>query len=241
MTQSDSFSGTTKRALLAIAPIFPVYLILGALLGLLMNQAGVTSLQAWLNSLLVYAGAAQFTMTDMLKSGATFPAIILLTFILNLRHALMSASMSPWLMNIRPSLAYFSVFFVTDEAWAVSIREIRAGRGNIFFFLTATLILYITWSSATVLGWHFGQLLPKTELFTISINFLSILFFITILGLLYESNWQLLPWAISAVISVLLYEFVTQKWHILIAGVTAGVVGVYLLPTKTTATETNDG
>lgn len=221
-----------RSALLAIAPIFPVYLILGALLGLFMNQAGISSWQAWINSLMVYAGAAQFAMTDMLKSGATFPAIILLTFAINFRHSLMVAAMSPWLMNIRTPLAYFSVFFVTDEAWAVSIREIKANRSNIFFFLTATLTLYLTWTSATVLGWHFGELLPDSPTFNKAVNFLSLAFFIAILGLLYEQASQLLPWLIAAVLSILLYEMLTQTWHILIAGVAAAVIGVYL-PQKT--------
>lgn len=223
-----------RSALIAIAPIFPVYLILGALLGLFMNQVGISSWQAWGNSLAVYAGAAQFAMTDMLKSGATFPAIILLTFAVNFRHSLMVASMSPWLMNIRPPLAYFSVFFVTDESWAVSIREIRAQRGNIFFFLTATLTLYTTWTSATVLGWHFGELLPDSPLFNAGVNFLSLAFFIAILGLLYDHVSQLLPWAIAAALSVVLYQTTTQTWHILIAGVAAAIIGVYLRPKQAT-------
>lgn len=227
MTHNEPFVIIFRRALVAVAPIFPVFVVLGALLGLFMNQAGISSWQSWLNSVLVYAGASQFAMVDMLKSGATFPAIILLTFILNFRHSLMVASMSPWLMNIRPPLAYFSVFFVTDESWALSIREIRANRSNLLFFLTATLTLYVTWTSATVLGWHFGQHLPKSELFTMSINFLSLAFFVAILGLLFDNKAQLLPWALAAVLSVLLYEFVTQTWHILIAGVIAGLIGVF--------------
>lgn len=228
MTVIEPFPAMFRRVLLVIAPIVPVFIVLGALLGLFMNQAGISSWQSWLNSLLVYAGASQFAMVDMLKSGATFPAIILLTFIINFRHSLMVASMSPWLMNIRPPLAYFSVFFVTDESWAVSIREIRNKRGNIFFFLSATLILYFTWSTSTLIGWHFGQFLPKSELFTMSINFLSLAFFLAILGLLFDNKSQLLPWAIAAVLSVLLYEFITQTWHILIAGIIAGLIGVLL-------------
>lgn len=238
MTQTETLPIIIRRALLAIAPIFPVFLVLGGLLGLFMNQAGISSWQSWLNSLLVYAGASQFAMVDMLKSGATFPAIILLTFIVNFRHSLMVASMSPWLMHIRSPLAYFSVFFVTDESWAVSIREIRSGRGNIFFFLTATLTLYVTWTSATLLGWHFGQLLPQSELFTLSINFLSMAFFVAILGLLYDNTAQILPWVIAALLSVLLYQFVTQTWHILIAGIAAAVIGVAL--DKTGAKENKD-
>lgn len=216
-----------RSALVAISPILPVYLVLGSLLGLFMNQANITSWQAWFNSLFVYAGASQFAMVDMLKSGATFPVIILLTFAVNFRHSLMVASMSPWLMNIRSPLAYFSVFFVTDESWAVSIREIRANSGNIFFFLTATLTLYFTWSSATLLGWHFGELLPQSALFNLSINFLSLVFFVAILGLLYEGHYQILPWLIAAILSVLLYHTVTQTWHILIAGIVAALIGVF--------------
>ncbi len=217
-----------RHAFIAIAPILPVFVVLGALLGLLMNQAGLSSWQSWFNSIAVYAGASQFAMVDLLNAGVTFPTIILLTFVLNLRHALMGASLSPWLMNVKPPLAYFSVFFITDESWAVSIREIRAGRGNIFFLLVAGMTLYLTWTTSTALGWHFGQLLPQTPLFTRAVNFLSLLFFISILGLLYENKAQWLPWALAAVLSVLLHQFVTDKWHIIIAGVAGALAGVFL-------------
>ncbi len=223
-----NLKNTARSALIAIAPIIPVFIILGALLGLFMNQAGISSWQAWANSLSVYAGASQFAMTDMLKSGASFPAIILLTFAVNFRHSLMVASMSPWLMNLRSPLPYFCVFFVTDESWAVSIREIKAGRSNILFFLIAAFTLYITWSSATVLGWHFGELLPDYPLFNMGVNFLSLGFFIAILGLLYDESSQLLPWGISAVLSIVLHQLVTQTWHILIAGIVAAAIGVFV-------------
>lgn len=238
--QDDSDSGgkrlMLRRALVAVAPIVPVYLALGGLLGLFMNQAGISSWNSWLNSVLVFAGASQFAMMDMLQSGATAPIIILLTFIINLRHSLMVAAIAPWLQNLRPSLAYFSVFFLTDEAWAVSIREMRTGRSNIVFFLAAALSLYVCWTSATLLGWHFGELLPASELFSTSVRFISLAFFVAILGLLYDAgSGQLLPWLLAAVLSVLLYHFVTQTWHILLAGVLAAAAGVLLRKGEDTA------
>ncbi|MPV85407.1 AzlC family ABC transporter permease [Ostreibacterium oceani] len=234
---------TIRAGLFAVAPILPVFLVLGGLLGLFMNQAGISDWQAWLNSLLVYAGASQFSMVELLNSGATYPIILMVTFVINLRHALMVASMAPWFAPIHPRLALFGVFFVTDESWAVSIREIRQQRGSILFFFAATLPAYVTWSSATYLGWHFGELLPSTPLFIQTINFISMAFFVAILALLYEGKSNILPWLISAVLSIVLYRYVSQSWHMVVAGVAAAIIAIYLpnQSVKQSANQSNTG
>ena len=56
-------------------------------------------------SLIVYAGSSQFIAAAMLGSGAGFLPVVLTTFSVNLRHVLMSSSLSLYLRNL-PGTGY---------------------------------------------------------------------------------------------------------------------------------------
>ena len=51
-------------------------------------------------STIVFAGAAQFAAVGYLASGLAWPAILLLTALLNARHLLYSAALRPWLRDV---------------------------------------------------------------------------------------------------------------------------------------------
>ena len=85
------------RGLKTAFPIALGYLPLGMAFGILAAQQGLTALDVFFLSFLVYAGSAQFIASAMISSGAASAAIILTTFLVNLRHLLMSASLAPYL------------------------------------------------------------------------------------------------------------------------------------------------
>ena len=74
-------------SLLALtAPVAMGYIPLGTVFGFLFVQAGGHWALAWLSSLLIYAGAAQYMMIPMLAAGMPLAAIALATLVVNLRH-----------------------------------------------------------------------------------------------------------------------------------------------------------
>ena len=44
----------------------------------------------------MFAGAAQFAGVSLVAAGTPWPAIVLLTGLLNVRHLLYSAALAPW-------------------------------------------------------------------------------------------------------------------------------------------------
>lgn len=64
----------------------------GISIGLLATQAGISKIEGTAMSLLVMAGSSQLMAIGMVASGASLFTIILGTFFINLRHAVMSAS-----------------------------------------------------------------------------------------------------------------------------------------------------
>ncbi len=81
-----------KEGLTAGWPICLGYLPIGIALGVLAQKAGLSPLAVGLMSMFVFAGSSQFIAVSMLAGGATFVAIIVTTFMVNLRHLLMSSS-----------------------------------------------------------------------------------------------------------------------------------------------------
>jgi len=60
----------------------------------LAQKAGLSPLEIGLMSVFVFAGSAQFIAVSMISAGSAPLAIIMTTFVVNLRHLLMSSSLS---------------------------------------------------------------------------------------------------------------------------------------------------
>ena len=108
-------------------PICLGYFPIGLALGVLAQKAGLPWWAVAMMSVLVFAGSAQFICVAMLAAKATVPAIILTTFVVNLRHVLMSSALAVHLQGVsRRFLALYS-YGVTDESFAVNMTRFRAG------------------------------------------------------------------------------------------------------------------
>ena len=75
-------------------PIAIGYLPIAITFGLLAKSAGLPNVISALMSFAVYAGASQFIAVQLFSLGTLPWEIILTTFIINLRHLLMSAAIS---------------------------------------------------------------------------------------------------------------------------------------------------
>jgi 4-azaleucine resistance transporter AzlC len=74
-------------------PIILGYVPVGFAYGVLAQKSGLSGINTLLMSLLVYAGSAQLIAVGLFAAGAAPLAIVATTFVVNLRHLLMSA---PW-------------------------------------------------------------------------------------------------------------------------------------------------
>ncbi len=103
-------------------------LVIGAIpfaiiFGALSVASGVSPLGTALMSMLVFAGASQFIATGLIKSGATAPIIIFTTFIVNLRHALYSATLAPHMKKLPQRWLVPLGFSLTDETFVVVVSR----------------------------------------------------------------------------------------------------------------------
>jgi len=134
----------------------------GVVFGLTARGAGFSLVEAIAFSTVVFAGASQFAAAGMVAAGFGWPAIVLLTGLVNARHALYSAALAPWLRE-RPRRERAAMAHVlTDEAFALSLVHFRRlgfpdRRG---YWLAAIGGVFIPWNLATLLGFVGGQVIP---------------------------------------------------------------------------------
>jgi len=163
----------------AVAPLLLGTAPFGVIYGVLAIQSGLPVLLAQAMSLIVFAGSAQFIAAPLIGAGASGLVIVLTTFIVNLRHALYSASLAPHLRELPSAWKWLLSYLLVDEAYAVAIRhyqEHSATPNRHWYFLGAGLALWVTWQLTTGIGIFLGAEVPAEWGldFTLALTFIAI-------------------------------------------------------------------
>ena len=141
----------------------------GMIYGVLALDAGLSPLQTQAMSFIVFAGSAQFIMTQLFALNTPALVIVVTAFLVNLRHGLYSASVAPYVNHLTSRWRQVLSYFLTDEAYAVTIIHYRQKeerpeqrRFKHWFFLGSGLALWTTWQISTAVGILAGALIPET-------------------------------------------------------------------------------
>ncbi len=148
-----------KKALKAGVPIFIGYFPAAIAFGILAKGCGITLLECFLFSAVVFAGASQFIALNLLVSGVGALGIILATLLVNFRHFLMSAYLSRRMGAIAKKYQFLMAFGVTDEVF--SVLSFTPGHLSKTFVFTLQLSAYSGWVSGTIAGYVLGGFLPQ--------------------------------------------------------------------------------
>jgi 4-azaleucine resistance transporter AzlC len=125
-----------KGGMRAVWPICIGYIPLGLAFGILAQKAGFDVLEIALMSVVVFAGSSQFIAVAMLAVGAAPLSIVLTTFMVNLRHVLMSSALAVYLHSVSRRFLSLFAYGVTDESFAVNMVKFREGSWHPYQALT---------------------------------------------------------------------------------------------------------
>lgn len=134
----------------------------GLIFGALAISAGVSPPAAQAFSLVIFAGSAQFIAANMVAGGALPGVIVFTILIVNLRHALYSASLAPYLHRLPLRWKLALSWLLTDEAFAVASMRYRRGelRQAHWYMLGTGMALWASWQISTAVGIVVGARLP---------------------------------------------------------------------------------
>ena len=167
---TEFFSGVRDELpiLLGVVPF-------GLIFGALAVHTGLSQAAAQATSFIIFAGSAQFIAVQLLGASASVSVILMVVFVVNIRHALYSASVAPYIAHLKPIWKYILAYFLTDEAYVVAISNYdNNGTSAIrhWYFLGAGVTLWASWQISTLIGilvgselgdsWPVGFALPLT-------------------------------------------------------------------------------
>jgi 4-azaleucine resistance transporter AzlC len=214
-----------NRGMVAAWPICLGYIPIGLAFGVLAQKAGLSPLEIGLMSVFVFAGSAQFIAVSMLAGGASIMSIVATTFMVNLRHFLMSSALAVFLKNAdRKKLSLFA-YGVTDESFAVNLSKFRDTRWDLNSALVTNHTANFTWIIATVVGGMGGQFIPAHAF---GIDYALIAMFICLLVFQIRGFIYVIAAVIAGILAVFLSMLIPGNSYIVIASMIAAAIGVVL-------------
>lgn len=211
----------------AIFPLVIGAIPFGIIFGALAVAGGVSPAAAMGLSLIVFAGSSQFIGVNLFTAGVALPLIVLTTLVVNVRHALYSATLAPYVRHLPLRWLVLLGFLLTDEAFAItSLHYSREGdrRYKHWFFLGAALTMYINWQITTLIGIIAGSSIPNPQSW--GLDFAMTVTFIGIVVPAIVSRPILAAVVTSGIVAVLAYPLPNKLGLIVaaLAGVLAGVL-----------------
>lgn len=152
--EEDSFLKGVKDCI----PTLLGYLSIGLAAGVVQKTAGLSIAEIALISLMLYAGSAQFIAAGMIAVSSSPAAIIVTIFIVNLRHILLSAALSPYFRHLTPLRNMLVGTLLTDETFGVAINQtVNKQRISEKWMHGLNITAYLNWFLANIAGAFLAQ------------------------------------------------------------------------------------
>jgi 4-azaleucine resistance transporter AzlC len=222
--RSELASGARDSIALGLA-LIPI----GLAFGYVASSAGLDWWLAGLMSAVVYAGPSQFLAADALTQGASTAAIVATTAVANLRYALLTMSLAPYMTQVRTRRLLPLGHAVADGSYALTITHCRRHPeqpGKDRYLLGSFLVSFTTWVPATVAGALIGSDLPA--LLSFGIDFASPAIFIGFLAAVVRTRVNLVVLAVAGVGTVAGNEVLPAGIAPLVAILGAACLGAIL-------------
>ena len=204
--------------LLGVAPFGMIY-------GVMAVNAGITPVAAQAMSSVLFAGASQFILAKLCTGATSVFVMVMTAFVVNLRHALYSASVAPYTTSLSLHWRLLLSYLLTDEAYAVTIRHYRAhgvSRFRHWYFFGAGITLWLTWQLSSAVGIFLGSQIPSGW----GLDFTLPLTFIAIVVPLIEDRAMLACAAVAGV-SALFLLFLPMKLGLLLSALAGIIAGIW--------------
>lgn len=211
------FSGRgIVRGFIVGIPIALAISTFGFAFGVLARQAGLSLAETVLMAATVIAGIAEIIAIELWDSPVPIVTILVTTLIVNLRYVLMSAALRPWYERFSPLKTYSSVLFISDEAWALTMRELQHGDQEAGYLLGIGLAIHLFWIASTALGASVGSIIQDPVAWGFDFALTAVL--IALLASFWDGESDLVPWLITAVGAVIAAQLLPGVWHIIVGG-----------------------
>lgn len=199
------------------------YLPIGFAYGVLAVNAGLTIVQTVLMSIIVYAGSSQLIAASLFAQMINPISIIATTFIVNLRHLLMSAALAPYLQHWRNLEVSTFSFELTDESFGVHSLRFEKGETTPAPTIAINAICQLAWVVGSLVGAVAGNLIEDVKPF--ALDYALPAMFIALLVLQLKNKKHVWIALVSGLLSLFIWLAGATQWNVIIATIIGAAIG----------------
>ncbi|MEJ8305291.1 AzlC family ABC transporter permease [Saccharibacillus sacchari] len=210
------------------------YISIGLAFGIVGAASNLNFIEVTLLSWVVYAGSSQFIICALIAAGTPMLSIVLTTFIVNLRHLLLSLTLAPYFTKYSLWKNIGIGALLTDESFGIaSVKAMQEKRLGDRWMNGLNLTAYIGWSLSCMAGSLFGRWIADAE--ALGLDFALVAMFIALLVLQLQQipagklRGYILLILLTGVLMAVLSQFMAGHTAVLISTVIAASVGTVII------------
>lgn len=213
------------RGYIDCAPFILIVVPYSMLFGVVARDAGLDILQTMAMSVLVIAGASQFTALALLQDQAPVFVALAAALAVNLRMAMYSAALVPHIGHAPLGLRAIMAYLMVDQAFAVAVRTYEdrpemTPPAKVAYYFGCMALICPFWYGFTLMGALVGQAIPTA----FSLDFAVPVCFIALTAPLVRSGPHVIA-ALVAGITALAFAWVPWSLGLLVAAALGVFVG----------------
>jgi len=202
------------------------YVPIGFAYGVLATQAGLSVFNTVAMSVVVYAGSAQLIGAGLFATGTPALSIVATTFVVNLRHLLFSAALSPHLKGWRAGELAIFAYELTDETFAVHSVRFPTGLPSKAEIFALNATAQLSWLIGGWFGAVVGGLIADVR--PLALDYTLPAMFIALLVIQIRARLEIVIAALTGLLAVLLTLLGVGRWSVILATVAGATLGVLL-------------
>jgi predicted branched-subunit amino acid permease len=206
-------------------PFILVVAPFGLLFGAVSTEAGLNLIETMTMTVLIIAGAAQFTALALMQEQAPTLIVIIAALAVNLRMAMYSAALVPHIGSASLRTRALAAYFLVDQVFAVAVRRFELETDysvlqKCAFIFGAAAAVVPFWVGFSLLGALVGEAIPPAY----SLDFAIPICFIAITAPMMRSFPHLVAGMVSILVALLLAWMPYNLW-LLVAAAVAMICG----------------
>lgn len=214
-----------RHGLIQSLPFLLVLAPFGLLFGVVASEAGLNLPQVLGFSMLVLAGASQFSAVQLMNEHAPALIVIVTAIAVNLRMAMYSASLVPWLGGASPGQRGLIAYLLIDQTYALSLQHYERNprlsmRQRVGYFMGVSVGCCVPWALATAAGHILGRAVPAG----LALDFAVPITFLAMIGPMLRTPAHVAA-ALVSIIASLVFAFLPSGAGLFIAAGLAMLTG----------------
>jgi predicted branched-subunit amino acid permease len=204
----------------AVSPILLGVMPFGLIFGVSAAASDVDHLAAWASSFIIFGGAGQLAIVDVMGSGGAAVTALFTAIIINSRHLMYSADMGRYTTEEPFGKRAAVGYLLTDQAYLLSSTRFpdpAASQGIMPYYFGAGLTLWASWQVTTTAGFFLGNVIPESW----SLEFAIPLTFGALLILAVKTKPTLVAAIVGGIVAVAAFDLPYGLG--LMAGAAAGI------------------